>query len=82
MLPIPNLQTIIMFGGQSGLQRKNFSLSMKTSAEVTTNFISGICVMVMLIVITAIVIIFSRVCCTVLKSKLGFMIYAVCRTEQ
>jgi hypothetical protein len=42
MLPIPNLQTIIMFGGQSGLQRKNFSLSMKTSAEVTNNFISGV----------------------------------------
>jgi hypothetical protein len=41
MLPIENLETIIMFGGQSGLQRKNFSLSMKTSAEVATNFISG-----------------------------------------
>ncbi len=41
MLGIPDLQTIIMFGGQSGLQRKNFSLSMKTSAEVATNFISG-----------------------------------------
>jgi hypothetical protein len=42
MLPISNLQTIIMFGGQSGLQRKNFSLSMKTSAEVTNNFIAGV----------------------------------------
>ncbi len=41
MLGIANLQTIIMFGGQSGLQRKNFSFSMKTSAEVATNFVSG-----------------------------------------
>jgi hypothetical protein len=42
MLAIDKLQTIIMFGGQSGLQRKNYSLSMKTSAEVSNNFISGV----------------------------------------